>query len=526
MNSVTRACAAAALLLAACADKPESVIEPQMSTLTTGTMRVTLNGPDGTSLCNTLPASAQVRIRVIDRVPVNDVQIRGKTVVCPVNTDTFVNLAFGPDYLLQAVLVTPGGSEVRIPISYVTPNSTAFSSTGGKVIRVLYGGRLGGAATVEGRNAPGVQVDLQPTISNYAGLRTTFTSDSKGVWKTSQGEPAFLQRGLSYVAQCKPGLGLATPPGPVGPFAFNTESSDVTCALQNSPSSRWTHSATSLRFTAWDGQWGWSVEGADPIGFGWGVQYPIAGTTRPSRLTTGSHSFRGGLIFSVDNSLVSAMDLEGLNLACGTTCRDMSAGVLATAKVGVSGKRITWDMSDAGFTDGRGLSIKQVSYDGEGGDFILYKVELRNNNTVPMTVYAGLFNNWDIWGPHGATPESNVGGLYNNISYVVDQDIGPEYGPYLGTVFLGNYATRGHRFINSETPTLSLANQVQTLQGGFYNTNMSSSDVRGFQSVGPIRIAAGGKKAVWFAVLAGPGLFELNQHATAANSQYLALTGP
>jgi hypothetical protein len=522
MKASLAACAAAAVFLAACAENPttKSVIDPQMSSLTSGNLRVTVNGPDGTNLCNILPDSALIRIRVIDRAPNPDVFRRGKTVMCPLNTDTFANLAFGPDYILQAALLTPGGSEARVPSSFINPTPFEFSADGTrKIIRVLLGAPIGGIATVDGRNAAGVGLTIQPTISNYFAAGQTFTSDNQGAWRSSFGAAPFLQRGLSYTATCSGGLGLSTGPAPVGPFVFNTDLSDINCALSNSLSKRWSHTATDLVFTAWDGHWGAVVHGPDTVGLGWGLQYPVA--TRPSRAQEASHSFFGGLIFSVNSSLVSAADLQGYNLECGANCRDMSWGVLSLGKSGEFGRRVTWDMSDAGFTDGRGLSIKQTSYDGEGGDFILFKLELTNNNASSMRVYAGMYNDWDVWGANGENPAGNIGGMNGNIAYVGNGATGP----YVGTVFFGNYTTRGNRFVGLSTTPITLAEQVETLQGLRNNTSAGPQDLRTFHSVGPIGIGAGGRKIVWFAIVAGTTQAELAVNASAAQAHYEALAG-
>jgi hypothetical protein len=525
MTPSVKACAAAALLLAACADKPTSPsdISPQNVVVTTGTLRITLLGPDGTNLCNSLPAGFNVRVRAVDRTANPDVSRRAKTFVCPVNSDTMTNLVFGSDYIVNTALYSPGGSLIRLPDTYVQPNGFSFTSNMERNVRLYPGELISGRAFVDGKYAPDINLTLTPaTLTNYFAATTNFKSNAEGLWRSTQGERPFLQKGLSYTSQCGGhALGLTPPPGPEGPFLFPTERTAFQCYRTSSPSKRWSHRATNMTFTAWDGVWGAAVEPVDTtIGLGWGLQYPVAPTEKPRYEASSSHSFYGGLMFAVNNSLVSIADMGDFAMECGATCRDVSLGTLNVFVNDDKSRRVTWQaMSDEGFTDGRGLTVSQTTYDGIGGDYILFRVELRNRTDARMTVYAGAINDWDVQG--GANPGANVGGMNNDVMYVAASSTS---GPYMGTVFFGSYATHGNRFLGySGTPT-PVATQVDWLKGLANNTSFGPSDLRALQSVGPISIAAGSKKTVYFAIVGGTTQAEMMTNRNAAAAHYASLT--
>src|SRR2546430_12612458 len=95
-------------------------------------------------------------------------------------------------------------------------------------------------------------------------------------------------------------------------------------SLVRAPSARFTHDLTRLVVTAMPGDiGGLSDEFVHDVGFGWGVQFPVAAGQSPSHDPSVSQLSSGGLMIGIaPGRVLSGVTRRGL-AACGAACRDL-----------------------------------------------------------------------------------------------------------------------------------------------------------------------------------------------------------
>src|SRR2546422_11368596 len=125
---------------------------------------------------------------------------------------------------------------------------------------------------------------------------------------------------------------------------FPSEAAAIDCTLVTAPSARFTHDLTRLVVTAMPGDiGGLSDEFVHDLGFGWGVQFPVAAGQSPSHDPSVSQLSSGGLMIGIaPGRVLSGVTRRDL-AACGAACRDL--GLDGRGHVTASpqwGKRVTW----------------------------------------------------------------------------------------------------------------------------------------------------------------------------------------
>jgi hypothetical protein len=325
-----------------------------------------------------------------------------------------------------------------------------------------------------------------------------------------------LQAGVNMLvtAQCAQLLGAHVDQGPpAGPFFVPDEVSSVNCALSTAAAVRFSHHRTRLAVTALPGDiGGLSPELDDQYGTGWGVQFPIDPAVGPEHASiTRSQLFRGGLIVGIrPNRVLSGIGIDGYFL-CAPACRDF--GFDGTVKVKTSDKQgttVTWRYSDARSVEGVGLKVKQKSYDGSSGDYVLFRFTLTNTRSAAVTFYAGMFADWDI--DDDALDDIGATDLGGRLMYMTN--VGG--GTAAGALVVSTAPVSGNTFFtdfNQTTETL-----VSALAGDFSVPSVGEpNDHRFVNSVGPITLRRDASADVWIAIVAGEDVSQLMSNAAAAS---------
>jgi hypothetical protein len=404
----SRLVVALALVLVAlgCArDEPvaPTAAPPSLATLRTITGR--LLGPDGRSLCRTVPADTSlVELLNPDFNGGNDIFLDIRGVACPDNSFAVSQPIADAHLRVELPLSQDIGhlpwrslDEFRVPVGGVNHSVQ------------LEGTVLQGRATLDGLPIEGIGLNLLYDFNPNFGV-TFLNSGPDGRWVEFFGRsPAFLDAGNRYLAAGCFILGATLPQGiPPGGFLFPAGRQNVSCRFQTAPATRFSHTATRLVVTPMPGDIGGSFSGElfDQFGVGWGVQFPIAPTESPLHADPiVSQIFNGGLIVGVPAQgghparvLLGADDAG--EFACGETCRDLGLnGVVTFSPTGARGdrKNVTWRYSDAGSGDAVGLQVVQHSIDGiRPHDYVLFRFQLRNVSPAALTFYAGNFGDLDV----------------------------------------------------------------------------------------------------------------------------------
>jgi hypothetical protein len=497
-----------------------------LATLRTITGR--LLGPDGRSLCRTVPADTSlVELLNPDFNGANDVFLDLRGVACPDNTFAVsqelaeahlrVELPLSQDLghlpwrSLDVFPVPPGG--VDHPVR-------------------LEGTALAGRVTLDGAPLEGVGLNVNYDFNPGYGA-TFLTSGPDGRWVEFFGRsPAFLDAGNRYQAFGCGLLGATLPEGlPAGGFLFPAGRRNLSCRFRTAPSTRFSHTATRLVVTPMPGDIGGSFSGElfGQFGVGWGIQFPVPAGEAPQHADpVVSQIFNGGLIVGVPAQngrparVLIGTDAAG-ELACGATCRDLGLdGVVTFTPTGARGdrKNVTWRYSDAGSGDAAGLEVVQHSIDGiRPHDYVLFRFQLRNTGPETLRFYAGFFGDLDVefdpFDDRGATA------LDGRLMYQVSE---AETGTLVGTELLGDVPVTGNYFFGPEQDPLSVPDQIRALRGQIQRRTAGPTDLRYLHGVGPITLGHQQARDFWLAVVAGETRAQLLANAAAAREHVGRLT--
>jgi hypothetical protein len=384
-------------------------------------------------------------------------------------------------------------------------------------VQVREGQELGGLATLNGHPLEGAEFSLGFEIGPF--IAGAAESGPDGSWTDATfGRAALpLQTGVRF--NLGPGceaLGTSLLAPLPASFLFPDEADAVNCQLQVAPSVAWTHEAGRLVVTPMPGDvGGQSVPLWPRFGRGYGVQFPVGGGG-PGRRVSASQLFRGGLMITTGGELVlSGVDVRGfMDCGPGEACYDLGVdGVVRFLTTGRA-KTVTWHYSDAASLERVGLEVVQHSFDGTGGDYVVFAYRIRNVGGGPLTVWAGFFGDWDIDGtPFADVAATDLGG---RLMYATNEG---ETGSFLGTLLIGAPVSGTYAFAGV-FPTLS--EQVDALTGALVSPTAGPGDIRFIHSAGPIALAAGGEATVRIAVVAGDDKAQLLANAAAAESEVAA----
>jgi hypothetical protein len=471
-------------------------------------------GPDGSNICNTV-GSGTLLVRLLNpefAVGSGSPFLGQQDVTCP-NNRYSLPAGAGTAHLRVEVPITDGidGLPWRNLDEFPVDARGADHD-----VRVVEGTALGGSATFEGSPFEGASITLRYDFnSNFpAGFGVP---GSDGVWMDFFGRSPFtLKAGVRYQASCDPVPGTRVTDGPPsGGFLFPTEVSAVNCTMETAPSAAFSHTATRLVVTPMPGDIGGSgsSEWFDRYGVGWGVQFPVAPGSTPSRDQSASHLFEGGLLIGRDpDSVLSGVSVNG-QMQCGLTCRDLGLdATLQFSSTGGGGRQVTWRYSDGTSLERAGLDITQTSVDGRRpNDYVLFRFSIRNTGRFTRTFHAGFFGDWDL--DVDAFDDVGFTDLDGRLMYLVSQG---ETGVHVGTLLLGAPASGNFFFTSASLP--STFDQVQALSGGLRQESGGPDDLRYIQGAGPITLRKGQQRDVWIAVVAGDDLNQLLANAAAAEA--------
>jgi len=447
-----------------------------------------------------------------------------QNLVCPNSSYSFTSVEPG-DYLLRVQLpindVVAAGFPWRV---YSTTQVEVAEAPVARDLPVEPGLPLGGGVFVDGVGIPGISLILFHADVPIFGVSQGASGPDGGWDEFFERTPMVLQSGVRMVPSvfCELlGARLLTPQS-FEPFVFPDQASAITCNLTQSDAVKYSHDRTRLVVTPGPGDIGVTSSNVLPDGgLGWGVQFPVNPGERPQhRDITGSQLFMGGLIIGIrPDRILSGLELNGYILPC--DCRAFGPeGKLRYTASPAYGKKVTWQYSDAGFSHGAGLKVVQKSYDGvPPADYVLFRFTLTNSGVAPLTIYPGMFADWDIDDDF----LDDVGATEGRLMYMTNADGGVAGGsliisdaPVAGTSF----GTLNPGDVRTPEGTVSeLAGDV---------TNPSAPDPGDHnyvQSIGPITLAVGGSTQFWIAIVAGESLDQLRSNAAAATADVAARRG-
>jgi hypothetical protein len=512
------------LLVAACTGRDNTPVAPPSfeATSSTPTISGQVLGPDGTSLCNSLPPGALVGVRVID--PVNATPATPfaglQTLTCP-NSAYAISVAPGTYVIRVGIPADP--SIPALPFRSLTDKIVVADNVS-RDIQLLDGIPLGGTATFDGAPVAGVGIDLSYTfptaLALFAGLGGVSGAD--GGWDDASPRSLMVQAGMTYQLRGCAFLGARVlNVVPNGSFLFPDQVSAINCSMTTAPSVAFSHNLPRLVVTPMPGDiGGQSRELFGPFGRGWGVQFP-AGTAGPSHAQEASRLFLGGLLVGVlPNRILSGVDVGGY-VQCGASCRDFGLdGTVSFKDTRNRGKRVTWRYSDAGSLERVGLQVVQHSFDGQlPNDYVLFQFIFTNTSTSTLTFYAGFFGDWDLNDLNG--PGDDVGSteLDGHLMYVTNKG---GIGVHVGTLLLGDFPISGTYFLG-ESNGMPLSDQFGALSGALTRTSFGPADIRAIHGMGPITLRPSAKTAeIWIAIVAGENSAQLLANAAAADADVTA----
>jgi hypothetical protein len=513
-------------LAIACRDGPVPVAPPSYSNGATWLVSGTVRGPDGMSICNSVPELATFRVQIFDPVTTSSTApfVGSQELTCPAD-EYAIPLGDGT-YRLRVVLPRDPGIGT-LPWRYLDPAAITVST--GDVthdVQIADGVAMGGGVTLDGAPIAGSPMSIRydPWYFMTAALAV---SGGDGAWDDDFDDfdrsPLMLQPGVRYWASSACLLlgtrALALPP--TESFLFPTERSAINCTLETGPATSFSHDRTRLVVTPLPGDvGGQSGELFSQYGRGWGVQFPI-GPNPLDHAIASSHLYLGGLIVGIQpNVVLSGVDVGGY-LDCSTACRDL--GLDATMHVSApagGGKVVEWRYSDVTSLEGVGLQVVQESFDGKPpSDYVLFRFTFKNLGRATVTFHAGFFGDWDIDVDHlddiGAT---DLGG---RLMYATNDG---NVGSYAGTLILGPPVT-GNYFWDNAKGRLSLVEQVNALAGWMTQPSIGpGGDLRHIHGVGPITLKRTKSADVWIAIVAGEDLSHLLANAGAAQADVTSRT--
>jgi hypothetical protein len=426
----------------------------------------------------------------------------------------------GSNYIIR---VEAEGVAAPLPELYHDLAPIAVSGSDVRRNVTMQGRKLRGRATIAGVPTEGVVllagVDaitdlgwMKFGVSAADGTWTAGVFTSDGNWVSST-RALYLQPNVQYFFACESLLGTSYISGypPLGYWTFPTETPGMECRTDNASASRWTHNATRTVMTAWPGVFVDEYFDAGS-GWGWGVQHVATPGSPPGRQFGGIfNSFKanqlapGEFLYAVDGTVY-----DRLSFVSATTAPAVS--ILAGGA-----RRVIWNLDPSSYA-GSPLRVRQTSYDGSGGDYVLMQLRLENATAARVTAYVGGSFDWNVQTATIPFTTNQAGTeLGGKLAYVYASG-----GNYFGTVYFGTYSQRGLLIdVSGDRP----ANILQVLQGHNSTPNMGPADVRVIQSVGPLRLNPGQRKTVWLAIVSASTLSGLITSANAAAADYSARTG-
>ena len=508
-------CVLSALLtVVACSTEtnPLPVGPPAFDVASTAVLSGSVLGPDGTNICNSLPSGGRIQINAIN-MGAFGAPAGTQSFFCPQNTFAF-SLQQG-SYLLRARLPIDGVIANDYPWQTYLLRPVELTSDAIADITVTPGSVLGGGVTLNGQAFGGVNLSLVHADATLFGV-TTATSSAEGGWEEFVGRPqTILQNGVRVrpnVFCTLVGTKLLAPVS-FEPFEFPDERNSYSCDMVDAPAQQFSHTRTRLVVTPGPGDVGaGQLALSEDLGNGWGVQFPVNPGERPRYGDiTVSQLFLGGLIVGIrPDRILSGLELNGYILPC--DCR--AFGPEGKLQYNVSpkfGKKVSWQYSDAGFSSGVGLKVVQKSYDGvPPADYVLFRFTLTNSGAAPVTIYPGMFADWDIDDDF----VDDVGATEGRLMYMTNAGGGVA----AGSLLISDEPVAGSSFGTLNPGPVRTPEETVAEQAGDV-TNPSAPDPGDHnyvQSIGPITLAVGGATQFWIAIVAGESVDQLRSNAAAA----------
>jgi DNA-binding SARP family transcriptional activator len=448
---------AAALLLSPTGRPAGPAKPPRVAT-------VNLLGPDGRgSICHHLPRATVISARLLNASP-PPAQGGFDAFACP---ESQLRLRAGPGTWYLRVELPGTDALDGLPWRHLETSPVVVDrGDQSRDIVIREGSPLGGRATFEGKPIPDVGLTL-----GYDRLRVLAAygkSGPDGRWVEFLGRsPVVLQNGVRYTmaGTCMfLGARLVNRLPSEGSL-FPTEFRSLDCTLVTGSVTRFTHDRTRLVVTPMPGEiGGLSEDFIHDLGFGWGVQYPVAPGQSPSHEQWRSHIWQGGLLIGIaPDRVLSGVSMRG-QADCGASCRDLGLDGQVRFKASPEqGKEVTWQYSDARSQEGVGLGVVQQSFDGRPpADYVLLRFAITNGGRSRVSFHAGFFGDWDV----GDDAEDDVGftEMGGRLMYQTNGAQSQPKDPYIGTLLVGDAPSTGSFFFRKET-LLSLTEQVDALAG-------------------------------------------------------------
>ena len=488
---------------------------------------ITLNvlGPDGrSSICGHLPRAAVVPVRLM-RSPPPPAQGGFGAFACP---ESQLRLRAGPGTWYLRLELPSTSALGGLPWKYVETTPVLVDrGDQSRDIVIREGSHLGGRATFEGKPMSGVGLTV-----GYDSLRVLTTYGSSGPdgrWVEFLGRsPVVLRNGVRYTfgGTCM-FLGAKLINNlPPGGSLFPSQFDSLDCDLVTGPATRFTHDRTRLVVTSMPGEvGGMSEDFVHDLGFGWGVQFPVAPGQSPSHNQWHSQIWQGGLLIGIaPGQALSGVSMLGQG-DCGTTCRDLGLDGQVRIKVGPArDKEVTWQYSDARSPDGVGLRVVQQSLDGRpSADYVLFRFAITNGGRSRISFHAGFFGDWDV----GDNAEDDVGftEMGGRLMYQTNGSESQPKDPYLGTLIAGDAPITGNFFFRKES-LLSQAEQVDALAGRVVQPQSDlAGDNRYIHGAGPFTLGQEESTELWVALVAGETREQLLTSADAAAADIASRRG-
>jgi hypothetical protein len=479
---------------------------------------VTINvlGPDGrSSICRHLPQATVVPARLL-RGSSPPAQGGFGAFACP---ESQLRLRAGPGtwYLrLTFPSTSPLGG---LPWKHVDTTPVVVSrGNQSRDVVIREGSHLGGRATFDGK--PVADVGLTLGYDRLRVLATYGSSGPDGRWVEFLGRsPVVLQNGVRYTfsSSClflgAKLLNSLPPEGSLFPSGFGS----LDCTLVTGSATRFTHDRTRLVVTPMPGEiGGMSEDFVHDLGYGWGVQFPVAAGQTLSHNQWHSHIWQGGLLIGIaPDRVLSGVSMRG-QADCGAACRDLGLDGQVRFKASPEqGKEVTWQYSDVRSPDGVGLRVMQQSFDGRPpADYVLFRFALINGGRSRISFHAGFFGDWDV----GDNAEDDIGftEMGGRLMYQTNAGESQPKDPYIGTLVAGDAPTTGNFFFRKE----SLPSQTDLLNALAGLVSQPRSDVAGdnryIHGAGPFTLDPEQSTELWVALVAGETREQLLASAAAA----------
>jgi hypothetical protein len=508
--------AALVLWVGACSDDSRDPLAPPSgpSASHTGIPDITgaILGPDGTSICNSVPAGSAFSVHALDAV--NLFVAAFQDVTCP--EFTYAIPVEPGSYFVRAEFITFDGID-GFPFRNLAPGPvTVEANNVEQDVQIKEGTRLGGRVAVDGEPISDVSMFVQ-YVTPPGGFNAAFPfSGPDGTWRDFfDRDPLslILQNDLAYQVgtECFLVLGaVVLEDAPVDPFIFPTERSSVDCRLTAGPTLELTHNFNRIAVTALPGNIGGSGFSALPdFGTGYGVQFPLARGQAPAH---GPHNlsqlFDGGLLIGIAPSTVLSGSFVGGTMDCPfeleNACRDLGLdGRVHVTESPVLGKTITWRYTDAASAEAVGLRVTQRSYDAPAGnDYVLFRFTIQNRSHGTRTFSPGLFTDWDI----DFDAFDDRGFVQQDGRLMYQSNLFEEATTRAGTLMVGETASSPGFFFAGFAPPPTTGEQVAALTGELSAPPLppeEPADLRYIQGVSPVTLKHGKSTDLWVAVIAG-----------------------